>query len=99
MYTAFVVFSGKINSKSELSLAEETDLERILEKEEKLKLAASVVSDLGAKCQEILKLFYYRSLKMKEIAEKLGFRSEKIARNQKYKCLERAKLKLKEKLA
>lgn len=83
----------------ELHAEAELELEELVRKEERIKVAMSVVVDLGNRCLELLKLFYYQSLKMTEIAKKMDFRSEKIARNQKYKCLERAKLKLKEKLA
>ncbi len=83
----------------ELSSDEEESLEAILQKEEKIKIATQILSELGERCWRLLKLFYYQSLRMKEIAQKMGFSSEKIARNQKYKCLERAKRKLKEKIA
>jgi hypothetical protein len=35
---------------------------------------------------------------MKAIARQMGFSSENVAKNQKYKCLEQAKLKLKAQL-
>jgi RNA polymerase sigma factor (sigma-70 family) len=72
------------------------DLNEELEKELKLKHAEEALKTLGGKCLELLKLFYYEFLSMKQIALKLGFSSEKIAKNQKYKCIERAKANLKE---
>lgn len=62
----------------------------------RLVLAEKALKNLGKKCMAILKMFYIQELRMKEIAEDLGYSSEKVAKNQKYKCLERAKLKVKE---
>ena len=59
-----------------------------------LKEAEKAISTLGKKCIELLQLFYFQSLKMDEIAKTLGFSSGKSARNQKYKCLAKAKANL-----
>lgn len=79
----------------EFSSEEESEFKAAIEKEEKLKELEQVLTQIGEKCLKLLKLFYYDGLKMKEIAKKIGLKSEKIAKNQKYKCLERAKLKVK----
>jgi|TARA_B110000259_G_scaffold188410_1_gene247137 DNA-directed RNA polymerase specialized sigma24 family protein len=50
-----------------------------------------IVQQLGGKCQEILKQFYFMKFNMKTIADKLGYNSVNTAKTQKYKCLERAK--------
>ncbi len=55
------------------------------------KVVAELLKDLGQRCLEVLKGYYYQALSMNEIAETFGFSSAKIAKNQKYKCLERAK--------
>jgi RNA polymerase sigma factor (sigma-70 family) len=67
-----------------------------IEKEEQFKLAEKVIEGLGERCKELLVLFYFHSKKLKDIAEKMGYNSENTAKNQKYKCLEAAKNKLKE---
>ena len=59
-----------------------------------LKDAEKAISNLGKKCIELLQLFYFQSMKMDEIAQNLGFSSGKSARNQKYKCLAKAKANL-----
>ena len=59
-----------------------------------LKEAEKAISTLGEKCIKLLQLFYFQSLKMDEIAKTLGFSSGKSARNQKYKCLAKAKANL-----
>jgi RNA polymerase sigma factor (sigma-70 family) len=79
---------------SNLSSADETELQEVLKKEEQFIKMETVLNQIGEKCLELLQLFYYKGLRMKEIASKLGLKSEKIAKNQKYKCLERAKQKV-----
>ena len=79
----------------EFTSEEEQEFQEAIEKEEKFKELEQVLTQIGDKCLKLLKLFYYDGLKMKDIAAKVGLKSEKIAKNQKYKCLERAKLKVK----
>lgn len=67
------------------------DVETIVEKERMFKKAEQIVASLGERCQELLMYFYHQAMSMKEIAAKMKFSSEKVAKNQKYKCLERAK--------
>lgn len=45
---------------------------------------------LGDKCQEILKLYYYEKKSMTEIAEILGMQPNSV-KNEKYRCMERLK--------
>jgi RNA polymerase sigma factor (sigma-70 family) len=66
-----------------------------VETENKYKPAEKVIAELGDRCKELLLLFYFESLKLKEIAKKMGYNSENTAKNQKYKCLETAKNRLK----
>lgn len=68
-----------------------TELRDVIEQEQKFKKAETVLSKIGEKCLQLLKLFYLENRSMKEIASKMEMNSEKIAKNQKYKCLERAK--------
>ena len=80
----------------EFTSEEEIELQKALKREVKFKQIEHVLTQLGDKCLRLLKLFYYEGLSMKIIASKVGLKSEKIAKNQKYKCLERAKLKVRE---
>lgn len=59
------------------------------------KLAEKAFTAIGEKCKELLKLFYYSKNSLKEIASKLNFANEKVAKNQKYRCIEKAKENLK----
>jgi DNA-directed RNA polymerase specialized sigma24 family protein len=41
--------------------------------------------------QQLLQQFYLRKMSFKAIAEAMQFKTEKVAKNQKYKCLQKAK--------
>lgn len=73
----------------------ETGLPEI-EDESRARLAEKVISELKDRCRELLLLFYEGRLKLKEIASRMGYSSENTAKNQKYKCLEAARDRLKE---
>lgn len=75
--------------------SEEENLNEINYTENKFLLAEKIISELGDRCKELLILFYAETLKLKDIAVKMGYSSENSAKNQKYKCLEMAKNKLK----
>ena len=75
---------------------EEAAIAEAVEKESKIKIAEKVLTELGDKCRELLVLFYSGTMKLKDIAAKMGYTSENSAKNQKYKCLEGAKRKLAE---
>jgi RNA polymerase sigma factor (sigma-70 family) len=67
-----------------------------IEEERIAMLAGKALEELKGRCRELLLLFYEGRLKMKDIAVKMGYSSENTAKNQKYKCLEAAKNRLKE---
>jgi len=59
--------------------------------EQKYQLAEKAFRELGERCQELLQRFYIKKISFKDIAMTMQFKSEKIAKNQKYKCLKKAK--------
>ncbi|WP_346881971.1 sigma-70 family RNA polymerase sigma factor [uncultured Algibacter sp.] len=80
-------------SKEELKNFNVTEVEYfhcVLE-EKKYQRAELAFIELGNRCQELLRLFYHKAMSFKEIAKMMQFTSEKIAKNQKYKCLAKAK--------
>ena len=77
-----------------LSRDELEEMELLIEKENKLKAVDEVLKTISKKCQEIFQLFYFKNFSMKEIATKMNYTSERIARTQKYKCMEQAKNKV-----
>lgn len=62
-----------------------------LEKEEKLTSIEEAILKLGKQCQQILTLFYSKSLSMEKIAQRVGLRNEKVAKGQKYRCIQKVK--------
>ncbi|RIW14531.1 sigma-70 family RNA polymerase sigma factor [Algoriphagus lacus] len=66
----------------------ESDISAQISKNENLKFVMDLFDKLGEKCKQLLMLFYFEELPMKEIGEKLEFSSEQVLRNKKYKCLQ-----------
>ena len=62
-----------------------------LEKEEKLTSIEEAILKLGKQCQQILTLFYSKSSSMEKIAQHVGLRNEKVAKAQKYRCIQKVK--------
>jgi RNA polymerase sigma factor (sigma-70 family) len=71
------------------------DVEQInedwLEKENQLSKIEATILSIGKQCQEILKLFYGKSMSMELIAQKVGLRNEKVVKAQKYRCIQKVK--------
>jgi RNA polymerase sigma factor (sigma-70 family) len=78
---------------SEIEIAASNDVDELAEKESKLEYALKALDLISEKCRTILQLFYLKKKTMAEIAKQFSFKSEKIAKNQKYKCLQFAKQK------
>ena len=74
----------------DLSIDEVSIFHSVLE-EQKYQFAESAFRELGVRCQQLLQRFYLKKMSFKDIAEVMQFKSEKIAKNQKYKCLQKAK--------
>lgn len=62
----------------------------------KRKIALQSIESLGQKCLDILQSYYFYGMSMEDIAQKFNYASSKSAKNQKYKCLERARKKARE---
>lgn len=60
------------------------------EKEEKLQLLDTILEKIQDRCKQLLRLFYFENKRMTEIANEMNFSSEKSAKTQKYKCMEKA---------
>ena len=54
-------------------------------------LATAAFNLLGEKCRQLLILFYFKKKSFREIASALSFGDEKTAKNQKYRCIQKAK--------
>lgn len=76
---------------STLSLESAGVNEEALLYQRKVKSLEEVILGLGDKCRRILEAFYYQKTPMRDIAAEMGYRSEQVAKNQKFKCLEKAR--------
>ena len=47
----------------------------------------SMMDHLGESCRKILTFFYYENLPFEQIIRKMGYETEQVARNKKYKCM------------
>jgi RNA polymerase sigma factor (sigma-70 family) len=56
------------------------------ETEERNKIIARCISQLGETCQKVLMYYYFDELSMQEIAERMGFANTDTAKTKKYKC-------------
>jgi RNA polymerase sigma factor (sigma-70 family) len=54
--------------------------------EDRSRAIDEILSSIGERCKEIIRLVIYNGLSMKEIAEELNFSSENSAKTQHYKC-------------
>lgn len=61
------------------------------QKEMKLRNIEKALGNLGKQCQELLQLFYGLGWNMVDIAKKIGMRNDKVAKAQKYRCIQKAK--------
>ncbi len=71
--------------------SEEVSIFHSVLEEQKYQFAEKAFRELGERCQQLLQRFYLKKMSFKDIAEVMQFKSEKIAKNQKYKCLQKAK--------
>lgn len=57
------------------------------EEEERINKIARSVMDLSEPCKSILKYYYYHSLRMDEIANKLNYKNANTVKSQKIRCM------------
>jgi len=73
----------------------ETDVAQLdddwFKKETQIRTIEQTLTKLGKQCQELLQLFYGLRLSMVDIASRVGLRNDKVAKVQKYRCLQKAK--------
>jgi RNA polymerase sigma factor (sigma-70 family) len=62
-----------------------------MERELQYKQLESALTKIGKQCKELLHLFYGLGWNMVDIAKKLDFRNDKVAKAQKYRCIQKAK--------
>ena len=67
---------------------EEKDTAVVLDTEsnEREKILAKCIDQLGETCKKVLMLYYFEEMSMQDIADKLGFANTDTAKTKKYKC-------------
>ena len=58
-------------------------------KQNKVRLIKKAITTMLEPCKSLLKLFYYDNLSFKAISQRLGYKNESVAKNQKKRCLDR----------
>ncbi|MFC3196881.1 RNA polymerase sigma factor [Parapedobacter deserti] len=72
-------------------LVEELTLFETDTSESRLQLLRQAYLQLGPKCQEVLRLFYYEGLKLDAIQKQLAYDSKDTVKSQKSRCLKQLK--------
>lgn len=71
--------------KARLPMSEESPY-AVVVTDEKKKAIEELMDRVGAKCKELLRYSLYENLSMKEIAVKMGFAAETVAKTTHYRC-------------
>lgn len=91
----FLWFNLSRKEQNTTGTAMDFDIEDIpavwMEKELKYKQLESALSKIGEQCRQLLHLFYGLGWNMVQIARKMDFRNDKVAKAQKYRCIQKAK--------
>jgi RNA polymerase sigma factor (sigma-70 family) len=66
---------------------QEDDISSYIVYREAQSMIVELLERMGEKCKQILTLFYYEDLPMKEILKQTNYENEQVLRNKKYKCL------------
>lgn len=72
-----------------LDLAAEPDEEDPVFNADNVILLTRAMRQINEACRKLLTLFYYESMTMKEIAVKMKFKNDDVAKTKKHKCLDR----------
>ncbi len=83
-------------SKEEIKELEDFENDDWLQKELKFQLIEKAILKIGNQCQQILQLFYGKGWNMVQIAKKVGLRNDKVAKAQKYRCINKVKEKVRD---
>lgn len=91
----FLWYGAARKEQKQATFSLESDVEEIhdpwMEKELQYKQLESALERIGAQCKELLHLFYGLGWNMVDIAKKIGLRNDKVAKAQKYRCIQKAK--------
>jgi|SRR6218665_240211 len=81
----------KQTKQEQIRLEETPENDEWMERELKFKSLEVAIARIDEKCRELLQLFYGLGWNMVDIAKKIGLRNDKVAKAQKYRCIQKAK--------
>ena len=87
--------SVPIQSLSSEWIEQQYDMEEWHEAQE---IVNQLINEADGVCNKILRLYYWERLKMEEIADRLNYKSDQVAKNKKSSCLRRFTFELKKRL-
>lgn len=64
----------------------------VIGSKERNEFLLKLLESLGEDCKKVLVYYYYERLKMKEIASRMNFATDQVAKNKKSSCLKKLKL-------
>ena len=67
-----------------IEISSEDDNEQ--DNDELINIIWKILDKLGTSCKQVLLDYYYHRLSMKEIKEKMGFKTDQVAKNKRYRC-------------
>lgn len=88
-----VMFNDPVDS-IHLEIEDQNNIQQAIQKDEAHKRVIDFLDQIGVNCKKILLLFYYEEMPMRDIYLKMGYESEQVARNMKYKCMKKLHLLL-----
>ena len=59
--------------------------------DERIALVVKLMDQLGEDCKKMLGFYYFKRLRMKQIAVEMGYANEKVAKNLKARCMKKLK--------
>ena len=80
----------------ENSIVDSASVQVDLQVSERQKILIEVLNDMGNPCKSLIMLYYTENLPFKEIAKRLSYKSETVARMQKMRCLKKMRKVVKE---
>lgn len=88
----------KFNREADIALDENFDFAEQFEEQPVTGRLLHYLETAGQKCMDLLKSFYYDQLPLRDIAGRFGYSGERSATVQKYKCLEKVRETVKQKV-
>ena len=77
-----------MEEKTDLFKTDEVAIFNMMKEEEQSEVRR-LMEQLGEGCRKVLVSYYYKRMRMREIAENMGYSSEQVAKNRKSDCMKK----------